>query len=88
MFPIRFNARLDTSHHGLPHPFKGAGVVVDILTQPQCDREVRLLCQQELHSQGILGIATGKNPEALNLPSVEAMQWILLCLSVGHDRCY
>jgi hypothetical protein len=28
---MRFNARLDTSHHG-PHPFKNAGVVGDSLT--------------------------------------------------------
>jgi hypothetical protein len=29
---MRFNARLDTSHQGPPHPFKDAGVVADSLT--------------------------------------------------------
>jgi hypothetical protein len=29
---MRFNARLDTSLHGPPHPFKDAGVVADSLT--------------------------------------------------------
>jgi hypothetical protein len=29
---MRFNARLDTSHHGPSHPFKDAGVVADSLT--------------------------------------------------------
>jgi hypothetical protein len=32
MSSMRFNARLDTSHHGPPHPFKGARVVADTLT--------------------------------------------------------
>jgi hypothetical protein len=29
---MRFNSRLDTSHHGPSHPFKDAGIVVDSLT--------------------------------------------------------
>jgi hypothetical protein len=29
---MRFNARLGTSHHGPPHPFKDVGVVSDSLT--------------------------------------------------------
>jgi hypothetical protein len=32
MSSMRCNARLDTSHHGPPHPFKDAGVVADSLT--------------------------------------------------------
>jgi hypothetical protein len=32
MSSMRFNARLDTSHHGPPHPRKNAGVVTDSLT--------------------------------------------------------
>jgi hypothetical protein len=51
---------------------------------PQCDGEVLLGCQQELHTQGFLGVLTGKNPEDSIVPSVEAMQWIHL----GHERCY
>jgi hypothetical protein len=31
MASMRFNARLDTPHHGPPHPFKDAGAVVDSL---------------------------------------------------------
>jgi hypothetical protein len=33
-------------------------------------------CQKELQAQG-------KNPEDSNLASVEAMQWVLLSLSIG-----
>jgi hypothetical protein len=40
------------------------------------------------HAQGFLGVPTGKNPEDSNLASVEAMQWVLLDLSIDHDRCY
>jgi hypothetical protein len=32
MSSMRFNARLDTSHHGPPHPHKDGGVVADSLT--------------------------------------------------------
>jgi hypothetical protein len=46
---------------------------------------VHLHCQQELHTQGFLGVRTGKNREDSNLVSVEAMQWVLLYLSIGHD---
>jgi hypothetical protein len=49
---------------------------------PQCGGEVPLHCQQELHAQGFLGVHTRKYPEDSNLTSVEAMQWVLLYLSV------
>jgi hypothetical protein len=55
---------------------------------PQCDGEVPLRCQQELHTQGFSGVPTGKTLEDSNLVSVEAMQWVLLYLSIGHDTCY
>jgi hypothetical protein len=29
-----------------------------------------------------------KNPEGSNLASMEALQWVLLYLSIGHYRCY
>jgi hypothetical protein len=32
MSSMRFNARIGTSHHGQPHPFKNVGVVADSLT--------------------------------------------------------
>jgi hypothetical protein len=32
MSSMRFNARLDASHHGPPHPYKDAGVVKNRLT--------------------------------------------------------
>jgi hypothetical protein len=55
---------------------------------PQFDGEVPLHCQQELHTHGFLGVSTGKNPEDSNLASAEAMQWVLLYLSISHDKCY
>jgi hypothetical protein len=36
----------------------------------------------------VFGVPTGKNPEDSNLASVEAMQWVLLYLSIGRDKCY
>jgi hypothetical protein len=53
-------------------------------SHPQCDGEVFLSCEQELHTQGFLGVPT----EDSNLAGVEAMQWVPLYLSIGHDRCY
>jgi hypothetical protein len=81
---VRFNARLDTSHHGPPHPCKDTGVVSDSLDRhPQCDGAVPLRCLQELHTQEeVFGVPTGTRPEDSSQVSVEAMQWILLYLSV------
>jgi hypothetical protein len=89
MFSMRFIARLYMSHHGPSYPFKDVGVVADSLTgNPQRNIEVPLSCQQKLHTQGFLDVPTAKNPEDPNLASVEAMQWVLLYLSICHDRCY
>jgi hypothetical protein len=32
-----------------------------------------------------LGVPTGKNSEDSNVARVEAMQWVLLYLTIGHD---
>jgi hypothetical protein len=71
-----------------PHPFKDAGAVADNLTGihnviVKCFFVVNRSC---MHN--ILGFPTGKTQEDSNLASVEAMQWVLLYLSIGHDRCY
>jgi hypothetical protein len=57
MFSMRFNARLDTSHHGPSHPFKDAGVVADSLT--------------DIHNVMIIKFKQAESPntEAMNLPS-------------------
>jgi hypothetical protein len=81
---MRFNAGLDMSHYGLLHLFKDSGVAADSLTGIH---NVPLHCQQELHTQGFLGVLTCKNPGESNLASEEAMQWVLY-LSINHDRCY
>jgi hypothetical protein len=41
-----------------------------------------------MQTQWIPGVLTGKNPEDSNLASVEAIQWVLLYLSISHDKCY
>jgi hypothetical protein len=89
MFSMRFNARIDTSHHGPPHPFKDAGVVADSLMDIH-NAMVKCLfvCQKDLHTQGFLGVPTSKNRDDSNLTSVEAMQRVLLYLFIGHDRRY
>jgi hypothetical protein len=89
MSSMRFNARLDTSHHGPPHPFNDAGAVADRSTgihsaMVKCLFAVNRSC---IH-RGFLGVPTGKNPEDSNPESVEAMQWVLVYLSIGHGRCY
>jgi hypothetical protein len=66
--------------------FRGSSEQSDRHTQ--CDGMAPLCCQQELHTQGTLGVPTVKNPADSTLESVEAMQWVLLYLSIGHDRCY
>jgi hypothetical protein len=81
MSPMRFNARLDMSHHGPPHPFKDGGAVADTLTGIH---SAMVKCQQELHTHGCVGVPTGKNTEDSSPVSVEAMQYALLCLSIGH----
>jgi hypothetical protein len=72
MSSMRFNARLDTSHHGPPHLFKDAGVVSDSLTV-KCLFVVSRCCVHK----GLLGVPTGRNQEDSNL---EAVQWVLLYL--------
>jgi hypothetical protein len=37
-----------------------------------------LCLQQELHTQRILGVVTGKNPQDSNLATVKVMQWVFL----------
>jgi hypothetical protein len=69
MCSMRFSARLDTSNHGMPHPFKDAGVIAGSLIHPQCYGEVTLHSQQGLHTQWILGFPTDENPEDSNLDS-------------------
>jgi hypothetical protein len=88
MSSVRFNARLDTSHHGPPLPFKNAGGVADVLTgihnaTVKCLFIVNRSCMHRL-----LGVPAGTNPEDSNLASVEAMQWALTYLTSCHDRCY
>jgi hypothetical protein len=36
----------------------------------------------------VLSVLTGKNPEDSSQVNVEATQWVLLYLSIGHDGCY
>jgi hypothetical protein len=88
MSSTRFKADLDTSHHGPLHPYKTARSVADSLDRhPQCDGEVSLRCQQELHKQRNLGVPTGTDPKDINLASVGAMQWVLLYFSCLYFTC-
>jgi hypothetical protein len=71
------------------HPSKDAGVVADSLTSihnamVKCLFIVYRGCIHKC-SQVTPQV---KNAEDSNLASVEAMQWVLLYLSIGHDRCY
>jgi hypothetical protein len=79
MSTMRFNAGTETSHHGLLHLFRSAGVVVDSLTgihnaMVKCLFIVNRNC---IH-MGFLGVPIGKNPEDSNLLIMETIQWVLL----------
>jgi hypothetical protein len=41
-----------------------------------------------VHEEGCLGVSARKMSEDSNLARVEAMQWVLLYLSISHDRYY
>lgn len=73
---MRFSARLDTSHNGLPHPCKDARAVVDSLTGIHSARRKCLRCHQELQAQGCLGVSRGFRPGDSRGHAV------------GHERCY
>jgi hypothetical protein len=88
MSSMRFNAHLDTSHHGPAASVQrcwGSCAYSD--RHPQCDGEVPLRSQQEIYIQGCLCVPIGTNSEDSSQVSVEAMQWVLY-LSIGRDRCY
>jgi hypothetical protein len=88
MSSIRFSARLDTSHHGPPHPLKDVGVVADSLTGiPNAKVKCLFFVNRSCIHKGLC-VPTGKNPEDSNLVSVGAMQWVLLYPCIGHDRRY
>jgi hypothetical protein len=81
MCSMKFNAHLDTSHHGPPHPCKDGGVVADSLTDihsatVQCLFVVNRSCihkgfqvPHRLKSRGFKSGERGGH-------------------AVGHDRCY
>jgi hypothetical protein len=85
---MKFNARLSTSHRGPPHPFKDAGVVADSLTGLHNAMVKRLFLVNRSCIHKDFRFPTGKNSEDSSLVSVEAVQWVLLYLPNGHDRCY
>jgi hypothetical protein len=85
---MRYNARLDMSLHGPPHPCRDVGVVAGSLTgihnaMARCLFVINRGC---IHKG--FGVPTDKNPEDSNVASVEATQRVLLYLSVGHDMCH
>jgi hypothetical protein len=85
----KFNAFLDMSHRGRPHLFKDVGAVADSPTGiHKATVLAPLCCQKQLYKQGNLGVPTGRSLEDSNQASVEAMQWVLRFLSIGHDGCY
>jgi hypothetical protein len=89
MCSIRFNARLDTSHHESLHPLIDGGAIAVSLTGIHSAMvKCLFLCQQELHTQWCSGVPTGKHPEDSSQASVEAMQLVLLYLSIGYCRSY
>jgi hypothetical protein len=75
MSSMRFNARLDTSHHGPPYQFKDAGVVADSLTGIHSAMVKCLLAVNRSCTPKGFYVSRGKNVEDSNLTSVEAMNF-------------
>jgi hypothetical protein len=68
---MRFNARLDTSHHGSPHPFKDSRAFADSLTGMRNEMEK---CFSVF------------NRCCFQVSPHEAMQWVLHYPSIGHEN--
>jgi hypothetical protein len=77
-----------STHHGLPHPFRDAGVVADSLTGIQNVVVKYLFMSTGAAYTRVFSVPTGRNPEDSSQASMEAMQWALPYLSPSHDRCY
>jgi hypothetical protein len=88
MSSVRFNARLDASHHGPSHAFKENGVVVGSLTGIHSAMVKCLFVVNRSCIKGLKVSQQVKNPVDLNLSSLEATLWVLLYLYTGHDTCY
>jgi hypothetical protein len=68
--------------------FKDAGLVADSLTgNPECNGEVPLRCQQELHTQEFLVVPTGKNLRGFKSGERGGHAVGPLYLSVCYGRC-
>jgi hypothetical protein len=64
-------------------------IVVDSLTGIPSVMMTCLSIVNRSCRHGILRVPACKNPDNSNLAwNVEVMQWVLLYLSIGHDRCY
>jgi hypothetical protein len=69
MSSMRFNARLDTSHHGPPHPCKDAGAVTDSLTDihKAVVKWLFVINRSCAHKDLYVDVSAGKTPEDSNL---------------------
>jgi hypothetical protein len=82
-----FNARFNMSHHGPPHPFRDAWVVANSLTGIHSAMvKWPFVHNRSCIHKDIQVSPHVKYPEESNLAGVEAMQWDLLYLPVGHGR--
>jgi hypothetical protein len=77
---MSFSVRLDTSHHGPPHPYKDSSQASTVRWWNVSSLSTGAAYRRDL------GVPTGRNPEDSSQASVEATQWVLLYLSLGHDR--
>jgi hypothetical protein len=79
-------AHMDTSDHGLLHPFEGSRVAANGLT---AIKKVLMRCVfifKQLNKLEILSAPTDKNLKNWGQVNVGAMQLVLLYLSILHDR--
>jgi hypothetical protein len=83
----RFSVHFATSHHGAPNPFREGGTDEDSVTGICSAVSVCSLSRAAAYPT-VSGGPARNYPEDSDLSwGVEATQWVLLCLSIGHERC-
>jgi hypothetical protein len=81
---MRFNARLDTSHHGPPHSFKDAGAVADSLTGIHSAMKCLDVVNRSCIHKG-LQMSPHVNIQRIQVRRAWRPCSILLYLSIRHD---
>jgi hypothetical protein len=84
---MRFNAHHSKSHYELSKPFKNARLVAYSLRGIHSTLSCLFIVNGAAH-KGLKRPYKLKNLKDCSVASGEATQYVILYLSIGHDRCY